>query len=137
MGKIKRPEIGTKMYSVHEHLYYIKNHAGPILEYVVCNAVVTGFYTMGYTEVCLTGKDPDGYNTPYRYPLNKIGKSIFYTTKEAAEHAKLLTERYEHAWGWLGAPDIPMRRSWETLLLDTRDVEEGQMSIFDFPEVLP
>lgn len=136
MGKIKRPEIGIKMYSVHEHLYYIKNHAGPILEYVVCNAVVTGFYTMGYTEVCLTGKDPDGYNTPYRYPLNKIGKSIFYTAKEAAEHAKLLTERYEHAWRWLGAPDIPMRRSWETLLLDNNE-GEGQMSIFDFKEIMP
>lgn len=135
--KRERPVIGTQMYHVNEHLYYIKNHAGPILEYVVCNAVVTGFYTMGYTEVCLTGKDSDGYNTPYRYPLNKIGKSLFYTAKGAAEYAKVLTERYEHAWGWLGAPDIPMRRSWETLLLDTRDVEEGQMSIFDFPEVLP
>ena len=92
---------------------------------------------MGYTEVCLTGKDSDGYNTPYRYPLNKIGKSLFYTAKDAAEYAKVLTERYEHAWGWLGEPDIPMRRSWETLLLNNRDVDEGQMNLLDFPEVMP
>ncbi|MEY8536755.1 hypothetical protein AALH30_25110 [Blautia pseudococcoides] len=137
MTRIKKPEIGTRMYSVHEHLYYIKDYPAPLLEYVVCVAEVTGFYTQGYTEVCLTGKNPDGHNMPYRYPLNKIGKSIFYTAKEAAEYAKVLTERYEHTWGWLGAPDIPMRRSWETLLLDNRDVDEGQMSIFDIPEVMP
>ena len=137
MTRIKKPEIGTRMYSVHEHLYYIKDYPAPLLEYVVCVAEVTGFYTQGYTEVCLTGKNPDGHNMPYRYPLNKIGKSIFYTAKEAAEYAKVLTERYEHTWGWLGAQDIPMRRSWETLLLDNRDVDEGQMSIFDIPEVMP
>lgn len=125
------------MYSVHEHLYYIPDYPAPVLEYVVLEAKVTGFYTLGYTEVCLTGKDPDGYNTPYRYPLNKIGKSLFYTTKDAAEYAKVLTERYEHAWGWLGAPDIPMRRPWEPLLLAAGDVDEGQMSIFDIPEVMP
>ena len=135
--KRERPVIGTQMYHVNEHLYYIKNHAGPILEYVVCNAVVKSSYLSIDTEVCLTGKDSDGYNTPYRYPLNKIGKSLFYTAKDAAEYAKVLTERYEHAWGWLGEPDIPMRRSWETLLLNNRDVDEGQMNLLDFPEVMP
>lgn len=125
------------MYSVHEHLYYIPDYPAPVLEYVVLEAKVTGFYTLGYTEVCLVGKDSDGYNTPYRYPLNKIGKSLFYTTKYAAEYAKVLTERYEHAWGWLGAPDIPMRRPWEHLLLVNGDVDEGKMSIFDTPEVMP
>ncbi|MBC5675598.1 hypothetical protein H8S76_25535 [Blautia sp. NSJ-34] len=133
----KKPEIGTRMYSVHEHMYYIGKHAGPILEYVVCEGAVTGFYTLGYTEVCVTGKSPEGYNTPYRYSLNQIGKKLFYTAEEAAEHAKSLTERYEHTWGWIGAPDIPMRRTWEPLLLCIGDVDEGQMSIFDFPEMLP
>lgn len=47
------------------------------------------------------------------------------------------SRRYEHTWGWLGAPDIPMRRSWETLLLDIRDADEGQMSLFDIPGVMP
>ncbi len=125
------------MYAVHEHRYYISGHAGPLLEYVVCDAEVTGFCTRGYTEVCLTGKNPDGYDTPYRYPLNKIGELLFYTKQGAAEHAKALTERYEHTWGWIGAPGIPMRRSWEALLLVTGDVDDGQMSIFDFLEVLP
>lgn len=125
------------MYSVHEHLYYIKDYPAPLLEYVVCVAEVTGFYTQGYTEVCLTGKDSDGYNTPYRYPLNKIGKSLFYTAKEAAEYAKMLTERYEYTWGWIGEPAIPMRRTWEPLLIGIGDVTEGQLSIFDIPGVIP
>ena len=132
----KRPLIGTLMYSVHEHLYYCNGHAATLMEYVVCVAKVTGFYTKGYTEVCLLGKDPDGYNTPYRYKLNEIGEKLFYTAKEAAEYANQRTERYENTWGWTGGPDIPMRRSWETLLLDNNE-GEGQMSIFDIPEMLP
>lgn len=100
-------------------------------------AKVTGFYTLGYTEVCLVGKDPDGHNTPYRYPLNKIGKSLYYSKREAAVQAEQATKRYENTWGWVGAPHIPMRRPWEPLLLAAGDVDEGQMNIFDFPEVLP
>lgn len=137
MKKVKLPEIGTKMYSVHEHLYHISGHAAPLVEYVVCEAAVTGFFTKRYTEVILLGKNPDGGNTPFYYKLQEIGKSLFYTAKEAAEHAKLLTENYEHTWGWTGAPYIPMRRPWEHLLLAAGDVDEGQMNIFDFPEVLP
>lgn len=137
MVRTKKPEIGTKMYSVHEHLYYIKGYPAPLLEYVVCVAKVTGFYTKGYTEVFLTGKDPEGYNTPYIYPMKAIGKSLFYTAKEAVEHAKLLTERYEHTWGWLGTPNIPMRRTWKYYLIDVADTAEGQISIFDMPDVLP
>nr|DAD86138.1 MAG TPA: hypothetical protein [Siphoviridae sp. ctGyV19] len=131
----KRPDIGTKMYSVHEHLYYIPDYPAPVLEYVVLEAKVTGFYTLGYTEVCLVGKDPDGHNTPYRYPLNKIGKSLYYSKREAAVQAEQATKRYENTWGWVGDPHIPMRRTWKYLLLE--NVGERQMNIFDFPEVLP
>lgn len=53
MAKTKRPEIGAEMYAVFEHLYYIPNHAGPIMEYCVCKGTVRGFFTGGYTEVCL------------------------------------------------------------------------------------
>jgi hypothetical protein len=51
------------------------------------------------------------------YKLNEIGKRIFYTPAEAASLAKEQTEKYEHTWGWLGSPDIPLRRSWEKYLI--------------------
>ncbi len=114
----ERPAIGTKMYSVNEHRYYIKEHTGPLLEYCVCEAEVTGFFKGGYTEVCLTGLSPEGYRTPYRYKLSEIGELVFYTAREAAELAKKKTEKYESTWGWLGEPDIPMRRTWEQFLVN-------------------
>lgn len=72
------------------------------------------------------------------------GKAIYYADhlppgiwkvvkalREFAEIAKLdLVSITLQAWRWLGAPDIPMRRSWETLLLDNNEGED-QMSIFD------
>lgn len=30
-----------------------------------------------------------------------------------AELAKKITDEYEHTWGWLGEPYIPLRRTWE------------------------
>lgn len=116
MPRNTRPEIGTKMYSVHEHLYYIEKHAGPVLEYCVCEAEVTGFFQGGYTEVCLVGLSPEGYRTPYRYKLSDIGSKVFYTAKEAAQLAQKMTEQYERTWGWIGAPDIQLRRTWEKYL---------------------
>jgi hypothetical protein len=47
----KQPLNGTKMYSVHEHLYHISGRVGIFLEYYVCEAEVVGFFTLSYTEV--------------------------------------------------------------------------------------
>jgi hypothetical protein len=84
----------------------------------VCEAVVVGFFTLSYTEVEVVGPSPKGFTTPYRYKLSEIGKKIFYTPREAALLAKEQTEKREHTWGWLGAPSIPVRRSWEKYLTD-------------------
>lgn len=121
----KKPEIGDKMYSVHEHMYYIPDHAGPVVEYCVCEATVTGFFTGGYTEINLLGPDPDGSMTPYFRKLSGIGKDVFYTPREAALLAQDMTEKYEKIWGWLGPPDIPMRRPWAGLLENGRDPDGG------------
>lgn len=121
MTTMKKPDIGTKMYFVCERLYYIPNHAGPVKEYCVCEADVTGFFTGGYTEVQLVGDNPNGHRTPYSFNLSEIGKSVFYTSAEAASYAQALTVRYERIWGWLGAPDIPMRRPWENLLKSRKE----------------
>lgn len=114
----KRPDLGTRMYSVHEHRYYITESAAPILEYCVCEAEVTGFFRGGYTEIFLTGLSPDGYKMPFCYKLSDIGSKIFFTPKEAALLAREMTERYEHTWGWLGAPEIPLRRTWNHYLTE-------------------
>lgn len=106
------------MYFAHEHLYYTKDKAAPVSEYCVCEAEVTGFIQGGYTEVCLVGLCPEGYRTPYYYKLSEIGQKVFYTIQEAARLAKAMTEEYERVWGWMGEPDIPMRRTWEKYLAD-------------------
>lgn len=109
--KENRPKIGTKMYSVHEHRYHLPSYYGPVLEYVVCESVVTEFYAKG-KQIKLVGKSPEGYQTPYIYKLREIGKQLFYTPAEAAELAQRETQSYECRWNWLGEPDIPMRRTW-------------------------
>lgn len=109
---MKRPEIGTKMFTVWEHLYYAPGVAGPLKEYVVCEGEVTGFFEGSWVDIDLKGKDPDGFMTPYRRRLKDIGTDVFYTAKEAAELARRTTEDFERSWAWIGPPEIPMRRLW-------------------------
>lgn len=116
MARVERPETGTEMYAVFEHLYSVQNRAGPLLEYCVCKGTVRGFFTGGYTEVRLLFTGPDGFPQPGYYKLDDIGKKLFYTAAEAAALAKSMTEKYERTWGWIGAPEIPMARPWEKLL---------------------
>lgn len=110
------------MYHVNEHRYYIKDMAAPILEYCVCEAEVTRFFESKYVE--LVGLSPEGHRTPYLYKLSDVGKSLFYTAKEAALLAERMTRQYENTWGWLGAPDIPMRRTWKKYLDDENAVKQ-------------
>lgn len=60
MARVERPEIGTEMYAVFEHRYYIPGHAAPVMEYCVCKGAVRGFFAGGYTEVSLLFTGPDG-----------------------------------------------------------------------------
>lgn len=113
-----RPKIGTKMYSVHEHLYYIPGRTAPAMEYCVCEAEVQGYFVSGYTEICLAGLSPAGFMTPYFYKISEIGQKVFYTAQEAALLAQQMAEKYEQACGWMGDP--PMRRPWEKYLTRTK-----------------
>lgn len=122
MSKTKReerPAIGTKMYLVNEHLYYIQGNPAPVLEYCVCEAEVIGYFNSGYTEIHLVGPNPKGFMTPYFYKLSKIGQTVFFTPREAAMLAKQMTEKYQRTWGWTGDP--PMRRTWEKYLTGAYD----------------
>lgn len=117
MAKVDKPEIGAEMYAVFEHLYSNKSApARSLKEYCVCKGTVRGFYTGGYTEVCLLFTGPHGFPQPGYYKLDDIGKKLFHTAAEAATLAKSMTEKYERIWGWIGAPEFPMARPWEDLL---------------------
>lgn len=105
----KRPDIGTKMYSVHEHLYYIPGRAGPKLEYIVCEAEIKEFVTVSFTEIKLVSLSPRRGEL-YYYKLSDIGKRVFYTPAEAALLAEQMTEKYEKAW------KETLRRPWEIYL---------------------
>lgn len=109
-----RPAIGTTLWSVHEHLYYIPEKAAPVTEYCVCESKVRNYIEGNFTQICSVGKDPDGYGALHYFKLSDLGKNVFFNPKEAAELAKRVTEKYEQTWGWMGDP--PLRRTWEKYL---------------------
>lgn len=112
--QITKPEIGTTMYYVCEHFYYRKDNSPvPAKEYCVCSGVVTGYFLGGYPEFRVVGKNPDGFPVPRHYRLKDIGRKVFYSAAEAVALAEEMTKKYEQRWGWLGEPDIPLRRPWE------------------------
>ena len=117
--RTQKPSIGKPMWHVLEHLYYEKTHAGPLMEYVVREARVTGYFQGGYTEVRLTGKNAGGYLTPFSYPLSDIGRRMFYTPEEAAQLAKRMTEKML----WCREP---LRRPWTEYIVPVSE----QMSLF-------
>ena len=118
MSKQKRPEIGTILWDVHEHLYYDRTvDVAPRKEYVVTSATVTGYYEGGFVVLCLVGPVPNGdrsFPYPRQHKLSDIGKTVFGTALEAAIYAKELTEKYERTWGW--CLKCPLRRTWEKYL---------------------
>ena len=107
---MQRPVIGTKMYIVVEHYYYLKENPAPVMEYCVCQVKVSGFIKGGYTEMKVVGLSADGYITPWFYRLSDIGKRIFHTPREAALFAQKKTEKYEQRWKKFIIS--PMRRQW-------------------------
>ena len=116
--KMDMPEKGTKMYSVHEHLYYVKGRSGPLTEYCVYEGIVKGIRKVGYTELCLIAKDADGHEKMFFYPTKEIGKSVFYTPGEAALLARDKTEQYEKTWERM--LEEPLRRTWEHYLVEEK-----------------
>jgi hypothetical protein len=53
------------MWHVLKHLYYEKTRAGPLMEYVVCEARVTGYFQGGYTV--RMGKEKRGGKSTLTY----------------------------------------------------------------------
>ena len=123
--KTTRPSVGTTMFCVCEHLYYISGRAGPAKEYVIFEGVVTGYHDAGWVDVTLEGRDADGHMETVHRRLKDIGSTLFFTVREAALLAESMTEDYERRWGWTERwGDVPLRRPWQVYLDEaaTRDV---------------
>lgn len=113
---MRKPILGDTMYFVREHFYRVPGHAAPLVEYCVCEGTVCGFFTGKYKEVELTGKNPDGFQTPAYFKMSQIGKTLFFGPEAAAKLAEKKTVEYEKVWNWAGGPQFPMRRSFAHLL---------------------
>jgi hypothetical protein len=82
------------------------------MEYVVTPGEVQDYPWPKYLKV--HGKDPNGFLTPFYFQKSDLGKRLFYTREEAIQYAEAKTDSFENIWGWLGAPDIPLRRPWRS-----------------------
>lgn len=115
-----RPPIGTTFYVVREHLYYVLNRAGPMLEYIVCAGKVRRFIIGNRAEMELILENAGANNLAYP-EIKEIGKTVFHTAREAALLAKAMTEDYERRWAWTERwGDVPLRRPWEHLLTEEK-----------------
>lgn len=112
MDKLNKPAVGDVLYFAAEHLYYVPGCASPLKEYCVYPATVTGFLVK-QNEIRLVGETPLNRGSVYYFRLRDIGRTIFYTAKEAAMRAATLTAEYEEIWGHI---EEPLRRSWACLL---------------------
>jgi hypothetical protein len=111
------PPVGTMMYCVREHLYYVPGRVGVKTEYVVFCGKVVEHIGGNLKEFRLRGKGPDGHTECVYRTVQEIGKKVFYTAREAADLARKTTEDYERRWAWTARwGDIPLRRPWEHLL---------------------
>lgn len=112
------PPIGTTLYVVREHLYYADGRVGPLLEYGVYAGRLRGFIEGGYVQMELLLEKAGANNLAFP-KLNALGKTVFYTAREAALLAKEMTEDYERRWAWTAQwGDVPLRRPWANLLTE-------------------
>jgi len=106
---MNKPELGTTMWDVREHLYYSEGKAAPLREFVVEKVYVKGYFKGRYVSIDVS----DGA-TPRRYKVSDIGKRLFFTAREAAIYAKKLSDEADMIELRYGGQ--PVRRSWEMYL---------------------
>lgn len=114
---MSRPEIGTPIYIVAEHLYYIPARRAPLKEFVVVPGKIEGYYTGRYVEIISKAILPEKGRTPLYFKLSQLDKAfVFLTAKGAALFAKELTEREERSSLFTACGYPPIRRTWEEYL---------------------
>ena len=114
---IEKPPIGTVLFTVHEHLYHKTGRVGPFEEYVVFAGEVMEHLPGPRKLMRLAGPSPEGYTLLDYRSVFDLGKTVFFSEREAALLAKAKTEEYERRWGWAEKyGEVPLRRPWENLL---------------------
>lgn len=116
----QRPAIGEIMYVTLGHAFYREKSYLIEDEFLVCQAQVTGYYDYENIRafqilICAPNVHNNCYlwHIPALKRVADIGKSVYWTPKEAAEKARKLTEEHDCTWNWC---DPPMRRTWERML---------------------
>ena len=120
-GRLWKPPVGTMVWFVAEHLYYVPGHAAPEMEYSVYQGEVKGYRVGNWTDVNLKYRCEEGHIKLADVVLSADRPKIFDNPKDAALLAKEKTDDYLKHWGWVWHmwPDTPpMRRAWEKYLRD-------------------
>ncbi len=121
------PPLGTILYTVHEHLYHRPGRAGPFEEYVVFAGEIMEHLHGPKKLMRLDGPAPEGHILCDYRSFFDLGKTVFFSAREAALQAKAKTEDYERRWAWTEKyGDVPLRRPWESLLKEEAYHENHQ-----------
>ena len=119
-GRLWKPEIGTKVFFVAEHLYNVKGLPhNPQYEFSVYEGEVMGYRVGNWTDVNIRYRCEEGYIELTDIVLRADKPKIFDNPRDAALLAREKTEEYLKKWGWVWTmwPDTPpMRRAWERFL---------------------
>lgn len=128
-ARLWKPEIGSKVWFVAEHLYNAKGLPhNPQYEFSVYEGEVLGYRVGGWTDVQLRYRSEEGYIELIDIVLSAEKPTIFDNPRDAALLAQEKTRKYMKAWDWVWHmwPDTPpMRQAWEKYLVGGEDHDAG------------
>lgn len=120
MSVKRRPQIGTNVWFVAEHYYYVPGRAAPELEYSVYQGKIRGYRMGRWTDASIEYQSEEGYIKLIDIAMNANTPKIFDNPRDAALLARDKTDAHMRRWGWvleLWPETPPMRRTWEKYLI--------------------
>ena len=115
-GRVWKPDIGTNVWFVTEHLYYVPGRNAPEHEYCVYQGEIIRYRVGAWTDAVIKYRCEEGYTKLTDVALKANDPRIFDNPRDAALLAREYTEEYMRRWRWIWnmwRDTPPMRRSWE------------------------